>query len=532
MKLYYLLICIIAIFITITNSLEFRTYSGENNNIRNPNQGASNKPFTRISKPKKFNVKDSPAITTTIPRVVSNVVFDQTQRITSKEHLTDMFNAWGRFFSRNIASAKPNEQNKWPIIVPKCDPYYDPKCTGSKTMDYYRSEYTQIPCTEEGTVMEEDGKCYDQINGVSSYLDGKSIYGNNEDICQSLRTHQGGEMKMNQTPELGDLPPKNVPGVPVDNEGNLFPTEQLYSVGERRANENPGLLAIHTLFLREHNRIARRFAKTYSDWDDETIFQRSRSCIIEQIQKITYEEYLPLLLGYFANYTGYNPNINSQVSNEFFSTAFKFVHSEMASSVEYYDEDGSRLQPLPLKFSFFNPHALNQGIEPLIRGLILNEEENVDTSVVSDLRNNLFGKPGQGGSDLVSIDLQMTHDHGIPLYNSLRMQLGLRVATNWSHITSDEPTQNRLKQAYKTVDDVDALTGGLAEDHMQGSCVGQLFYSIIYEQFYRTRAGDRFWYETPSIKILNRECGTTSFSNIIKRNTLNIGDIPLNVFKK
>jgi hypothetical protein len=44
---------------------------------------------------------------------------------------------------------------------------------------------------------------------------------------------------------------------------------------------------------------------------------------------------------------------------------------------------------------------------------------------------------------------------------------------------------------------VDALVGGLAEDHVSSpstASVGPLFHKILGEQFARMRDGDRFWY--------------------------------------
>ena len=71
----------------------------------------------------------------------------------------------------------------------------------------------------------------------------------------------------------------------------------LYVSGDPRAQENPPLAVIHTLFLREHNRIARELGKINQQWDDETIFQEARRIVIAEIQHITYTEYLPILLG-------------------------------------------------------------------------------------------------------------------------------------------------------------------------------------------------------------------------------------------
>lgn len=81
------------------------------------------------------------------------------------------------------------------------------------------------------------------------------------------------------------------------------------------------------------------------------------------------------------------------------------------------------------------------------------------------------------------------------------------------------------------VDDIDAYIGGLAEDHLPNSNLGELFWISTMEQFENLRNGDRFWYENPEQFTPEEiaEIYGTTLAAIVKRN-LNVKNLPENVF--
>lgn len=54
---------------------------------------------------------------------------------------------------------------------------------------------------------------------------------------------------------------------------------------------------MHTLFFREHNRIASKMLEMNGDWDGERIYHEARKIVGAQMQHITYEHWLPKVLG-------------------------------------------------------------------------------------------------------------------------------------------------------------------------------------------------------------------------------------------
>ncbi|HEX5106704.1 MAG TPA: peroxidase family protein, partial [Pirellulaceae bacterium] len=294
----------------------------------------------------------------------------------------------------------------------------------------------------------------------------------------------------------GNLPPFNLDGLP--NAGG--PSPDLFLAGDIRANEQVGLTAMHTLFVREHNRLAARIAQVFPHANDEQVYQLARKIVGAELQIVTYNEFLPALLGPYApslsQYAGWDPEVNPSITNEFSTALFRVGHTMLSPNLRLADGKGAA-GALPLRGAFFNPDILAdnpQNVDYLLAGFTQQQAQEIDNFLVDDVRNFLFGPPGAGGLDLASLNIQRGRDHGLPTYNGLRMAYGLEPAKEFGDISSNAVVADALAAVYKSPSDVDSWVGALAEDHLPGASVGPLVAAGLVDQFTRLRDGDPFFH--------------------------------------
>jgi peroxidase len=485
---------------------DLRSFDGTGNNLLNTQWGAVNTPFVRLAAPEYGDSLSSPAgENRPSARVISNAVAATApgEENTSDTGMSAFMYVWGQFIDHDLDLTLPGS-GAFNIAVPATDALFDPAGTGTQTIALTRSQY----------VVDANG-VRQQVNSITAYIDGSMVYGSDKATSDSLRSFTGGRLRTS--------------------DGNLLPLDAtgFFITGDIRVNENPQLMSIQTLFLREHNRLADQIASRNPAWSDEQVFQQARRLVIGEIQNITYNEFLPTLLGRNAIrlYAGYRPNVNVGISNEFSAAAFRLGHSMLADDVGFITNDGEAASPeLPLKDVFFNPAVIQQnGIDTILKYSASSNALEIDNQVVDGVRNFLFGPPGAGGFDLASLNIQRGRDHGLADYNDTRAALGLPRVTSFSQITSDPALAARLQSLYGSVNDVDLWVGGLAEDHARGANVGPTFQRTVADQFTRTRDGDRFWFERdltgPDLTAVR---GTT-LAKIIGRNST-ISNLQPNVF--
>lgn len=494
---------------------------GTGNNIDNPDLGSTHEELLRLSDTDYEDGVSLPAGEDRVSaREVSNAIAAQEESVLNDRNLTDYIWIWGQFIDHDIdltESADPEEE--FNIEVPLGDASFDPFGTGTVEIGLNRSIYVEGDESSDGV--------RNQLNEITAFLDGSVVYGSDQERADALRTFEGGLLK---TSSDGEYLPFNVDG--LENAGGTSDT--LYLAGDVRANENIALTSMHTIFVREHNRIATELAAEDSSLTDEELYQAARAVVRAELQAITYNEFLPALLGpdALAEYGGYDSSVNPNIANEFSTAAYRFGHSLLSPELQLLDENGEIIESgnLSLSEAFFRPDQVEAiGVDAILRGASTQLAQELDSQVVDDVRNFLFGPPGAGGLDLVSLNIQRGRDHGLADYNQTRVDLGLEPVTSFDQITSNPELAAALEETYGTVDNIDLWVGGLAEDHLDGSSMGQTFSTIIVDQFERIRAGDRFWYQNVLSGNELLEIENTRLSDIIERNT-GIENLQTNVF--
>ena len=68
-------------------------------------------------------------------------------------------------------------------------------------------------------------------------------------------------------------------------------------LADSRVNMYMGFTVMQEVWMREHNRITDYFIKLNPHWSDDRLYEESRKITIGIMQHITYNEFVPLLLG-------------------------------------------------------------------------------------------------------------------------------------------------------------------------------------------------------------------------------------------
>ena len=537
---------------------QFRTIDGTCNNLDQPLLGASNTDFRRLL-PSQYedNVSvpvghdqqvngDPFGAPWPSARLVSATVIGDLPRLSTA--LTHIFMLWGQFVDHDLDLFAEFEEEEceescdfeetcpfcFPITVPPTDPNF-----GEAT----ENEGDCLPLARSvGSCMRPLNSKFEmareQINQLTHYQDASNVYGSTQEEAESLRLFSGGLLRQGgRTDSLkGNLPV----GPELSDSGAPF-----FVAGDVRANEHVALTVMHTIWLREHNRIVRELAELNPCWDDERLYQEGRKIVGALMQVITYKEFLPLFFGdegfktFIGPYSGYKSNVEASVPNSFATAAFRVGHTLIRPTFARLDNEHKPLSigPLGLREAFFNPlqYYVSGGTDPILRGLVEEKSREVDEFVNRVLTTQLFAPSDDSiGQDLAARNIQRGREHAIPSYREFQQYCfdKFGVPSEFASLT----TELRLRELYGNEGfnkGIDLWVGGLAEKVAQGSNLGPTFSCIIGTTFGNLRDGDRFYYENPGVftEDQRNSLSNVKFSKVICDNADDITTIVPRAFE-
>ncbi|XP_033207455.1 uncharacterized protein LOC117167015 [Belonocnema kinseyi] len=488
----------------------YRTHTGRCNNALHPSWGAALESYTRFLPPEYQDGVSLPKSNLPSAREVSTKVHSGGPDI-RHPYLMALTAMFGQFVAHDMAHTPrmelPNGERfkccdvEFENFHPECFPIQAENAIGC--MEYSRS------APHPGTTLEG---CKlgprQQINQASSYLDLSPIYGSSEETSGILREGIGGALNTQR---------KNLPMASKDLQNCRSQSKALpcFLSGDSRVNEHPGLALMHVLFLREHNRIAQKLHTLNPHWEDEKIYQETRKIVIAEMQHVTYNEFLPVILGepfldkfdlrltpggYFR---GYDFRADATISNAAASAGFSFFVALTPKTLDLVDSRSTQKSgERSLLSAFYAPQELYEAgaIDRLITGATAGHSRKPFPPGLNEILLDRYfhdGKTNDVAVDYAAQMIQQGRDHGLPPYIKWRSYCDLPSVNEFRDLqeTMLSETIERLQRVYSKVEEVDLVTGALSELPVEGSVLGPTFLCLLGKTFRNARLGDRYWYE-------------------------------------
>ena len=474
---------------------EPRSLDGGGNNVDNPQLGQVGGNYRRVGTA-AYGDAGAPLELPADPRYISNRIYNDThQNLFSPRGVTQWAWLWGQFIDHTIG-LRDGEGDDAGLPFDAADPLEE--FTNDGEMPFQRS-----------VLVAGDGGAFDQANMVSSFIDGFNVYGGSEERLEWLRDGPvDGDLSNNAAtmlstdegylPTADARPETEAPTMELAGRLANAPPNAVIA-GDRRANENIALTATQTLFVREHNRIVEALPESL---DEQLTFDIARRVVGAEIQYITYNEFLPAVGVDLPTYSGYDPEVDPSLSNEFATVGYRahsMIHGEIEMEVapDRYtaeqlaafrglgievaeEEDGTEVA-IPLHAAFVAPDLVPAiGLGPVLDAMGGEPQYRNDEQFDNQLRSVLFLDPdtavedweacvdgptmadcfNEGVVDLAATDMMRALDHGIASYNDLREAYGLDRKASFTDITgedTDEFPDDPEIDAENPLDDPDIL---------------------------------------------------------------------------
>ena len=423
------------------------------------------------------------------------------------------------FVSHEIARSPtlPGPANAFDLPVPPDDP-----------IAVQRDEEFLMPMQRSAAVGGTGpGDPRQQLNSETPAFDASIVYGSTPERTELLRRNDGsGELRTGP----GNTLPLLIDGRPT--------------AGDGRADENKLLEAAHTLFMRQHNRLAGQVRDACTaagkTCDGDDVFGMSRRLLTAQTQKIAYEELLPAFLG-TDDLTSLLPadlppasrveNIKGAI-NEATTAVLRVGHSQVPNTIVTIDDAGARTE-VDLASCFFSDCLAGASLADILRGAAHQPGNPVDASFATALRQSQL--PGPFFTFVVDLPGTTTHradDHGLGGFAALRAVLGL------PDVPLEDLLPKSILDAYRDADgnlsgEIPIFPAIIGEEPVAGAQVGATAAVLHALQFAALRHHDPNFYDKPGVfddEMLAWIYGTSLRQLIIDNTSIEPDMLPADVY--
>jgi hypothetical protein len=351
-------------------------------------------------------------------------------------------------------------------------------------------------------------------NTASQWWDASQLYGSDQPTQDSVRSGDGGRLRIEPD---GLLPLDPEQGVPITGvNGNWW----------------LGLELMHTLFTLEHNAIAGRLRAEYPTWSDQELFDRARLVNAALLAKIHTVEWTPAILAHptirlalRANWWGlegerlhdavgrlsgaeYVSGIPGSEPDQFgapYSITEEFVavyrmHPLLRDDYTFHPVN-ERWEPrtveLPeMVFAGAHPVLERLGMDSALYSFGLMNPGAVTLHNYPHLLQRLPEPTTEDGTlnDIAAIDVLRTRERGVPRYNEFRRLLHRPALTRFEQLSDNPEWVEEIRRVYGgDLERVDLQIGLYAETPPAGFGFSDTAFRIFILMASRRLNSDRFF---------------------------------------
>ncbi|KAK4221571.1 heme peroxidase [Podospora fimiseda] len=354
------------------------------------------------------------------------------------------------------------------------------------------------------------------VNMATTWLDISSLYGSTSDVASALRSYKDGklltqEVQARGTKKKASYLPFNTMRVPTRTRPGM-PVESLFAGGDPRTNEDWVMLGVHTLMLREHNRLCDILKNQKPTWNDKRLYNTVRLImsakymLMANSYQMTYwtdEMPWPRDDGYPLYRQIYpwplvTKNGRPMKTSAEMAIVYRF-HEFIISSFPIIDPANKTLWEQDLFDTGFNATGfIDAGLENVLRGMVTADIPNFKSGVDENFRSANHYR--NVSFDVATWSIVHEREQGLPTFNQYFRAYNLQdpsvpvpIRDTFEKFSSVEETVKNLKKLYKHPDEVDLVVGvQLDEEYFPGTTVPKSALIISLFSLFGMGNSDRF----------------------------------------